>query len=104
MKYTAQKIKFDLQKTNPQYLEKFKVKAKDCEYQIWKRLPLSVELFTEKGYVQKIDYIHNNPVRAGLCKYPEEYKYSSAKYYELGIDEFGLFNGCVVSFLILSGG
>jgi len=32
------------------------------------------------------------PVRdiaAGLCAFPEEYKYSSAKFYERGIDEFG---------------
>ena len=92
MKYTAQKIKFDLQKTNPRFLEQFKVNKKDREYQIWKRRPLSIDLFTEKVYWQKIDYIHENPVKAGLCKYPEEYKYSSAKYYELGIDEFGLFS------------
>ncbi|MCW3106594.1 MAG: Transposase like [Segetibacter sp.] len=24
-----------------------------------------------------------------LCQYPEEYKYSSAKFYEKGIDDFG---------------
>ena len=29
---------------------------------------------------------------AGLCEYPEHYKYPSAKYYCDGIDEFGLFN------------
>jgi hypothetical protein len=32
---------------------------------------------------QKLDYIHNNPVKAGLCQLPEEYKYSSAGYYIL---------------------
>lgn len=31
--------------------------------------------------IQKLNYIHNNPVKAGLCKYPEEYKYSSARFY-----------------------
>ena len=30
---------------------------------------------------QKIDYIHNNPVKAGIVEYPEEYLYSSAKNY-----------------------
>lgn len=34
---------------------------------------------------QKINYIHDNPVKAGLCKLPEEYKYSSASFYETGI-------------------
>jgi hypothetical protein len=31
---------------------------------------------------QKPDYIHNNPVKAGLCRLPEDYKYSSARFYE----------------------
>jgi len=30
---------------------------------------------------QKLDYIHNNPVKVGLCALEEEYKYSSAGYY-----------------------
>ncbi|MBX2967784.1 MAG: hypothetical protein KF803_00300 [Cyclobacteriaceae bacterium] len=29
----------------------------------------------------KLDYIHNNPVKAGLCQHPWEYKYSSAGSY-----------------------
>jgi len=91
MKFTAQKIKFDLVKNNPAFLQEFKVDKKDREFQLWKRRPLSVDLFTEKVFQQKIDYIHNNPVKAGLCISPEEYKYSSAKYYEYRVDEFGLF-------------
>jgi hypothetical protein len=35
-----------------------------------------------------MEYIHYNPVAAGLCAYPEDYKYSSAKFYETGVDEF----------------
>jgi len=30
---------------------------------------------------QKLDYIHSNPVAAGLCLYPEDYRYSSASFY-----------------------
>ena len=41
-------------------------------------------------FIQKMEYIHYNPVEAGLCSYPEEYKYSSAKFYETGVEEFGL--------------
>ncbi len=37
---------------------------------------------------QKMDYIHKNPVRAGLCKVPEEYKYSSAEHYLLNKSEW----------------
>ena len=53
--------------------------AKDRKYQIWQRNPLSIDLWTKEVYIQKMEYIHNNPVRAELCIYPEQYKYSSAK-------------------------
>jgi len=32
---------------------------------------------------QKLEYIHMNPVKAGLCEHPEDYKYSSARFYLL---------------------
>jgi REP element-mobilizing transposase RayT len=88
MKYTAQQMKFELMKTNEQLLKEFKVDKKDRAYQFWKREALSIELFTEKVFMQKLEYIHNNPVKAGLCKYPEDYKYSSASFYNGGIDYF----------------
>jgi putative transposase len=74
LKYTAQKIKADLDKYHPAVLEHFRVDAKDRKYQFWERNPLSVELTTHKVFLQKLDYIHWNPVRAGLCSVPEEYK------------------------------
>lgn len=32
----------------------------------------------------KIEYMHNNPVKAGLVELPVDYKYSSARNYQLG--------------------
>jgi putative transposase len=58
------------------------VNAKDRKYQVWERNSLGVPLWYPKVFEQKLDYIHHNPVRAGLCKLPEDYKYSSARYYE----------------------
>ena len=88
LKYTAQKIKKDLQKNHPKVLSLFKVKAKDRQYQFWERNALSVELSTAKVFQQKLNYIHQNPVRAGLCKLPEAYRYSSAALYELNKTEW----------------
>ena len=88
MTFTAQKIKEDLMLFKPTLLEFFKVDAKDRVYQLWKRNALSVELFTPKVLLQKIDYIHANPVKAGLCLYPEDYHYSSARFYNKGVDDF----------------
>ncbi|MEO6330125.1 MAG: hypothetical protein ABIO55_14415 [Ginsengibacter sp.] len=50
--------------------------------------PLSIELISESMFIQKLEYIHYNPVSAGLCKVPEEYYYSSAKFYFDGTDNF----------------
>jgi hypothetical protein len=75
MKYTAQQIKRLIQKNNPDILAGFKVNKYDRQYQIWTREPLSTELISKSMFIQKLEYIHYNPVTAGLCKMPEEYYY-----------------------------
>jgi len=64
---------------------------RDRKYQFWKRDPLAIPLSTIKILEQKLEYIHNNPVaeKWALCKLPEEYRWSSARFYLTGIDEFG---------------
>jgi REP element-mobilizing transposase RayT len=90
MKYTAQQLKLSQLKKNAEGLSIFKVNRYDREYQIWKREPLSIELISEELFKQKLEYIHYNPVTAGLCEKPEDYLYSSAKFYLTGIDTFGI--------------
>ncbi len=88
LKFTGQMMKYDLQKNNVALLESFLVKAKDRQYQFWERNALSIDLFSEAVLMQKIKYIHQNPVKAGLCDLAETYQYSSAKFYETGKDDF----------------
>ena len=88
MKYTAQQFKSSLMNSNSQILDDFKKNKYDRSYQFWKREPLSVELRTHVVFIQKLEYIHYNPVKAGLCINPEEYYYSSAKFYYGGTDDF----------------
>ncbi len=47
LKYTAQQIKFDLQKNHPQVLAHFKIDVKDRNFQIWEHRPLSVPLWSQ---------------------------------------------------------
>ena len=89
LKHTAQTIKEDLKKNNPEGLKPYLVNAKDRKYQFWERNALSIELWSEKVFMQKLKYIHENPVRAGLCEHPLQYKYSSANFYHTGIDNWG---------------
>ena len=90
MIYTAQYMKMELMKNNLKYIKEFKVDKKDRVYQFWKRNAMSIELFSEKVFLQKMNYIHDNPVKARMCKYPEDYKYSSAGFYHDGTDPFGI--------------
>jgi REP element-mobilizing transposase RayT len=53
-------------------------------YQVWQEGSHPEAIFTEKFAKQKIDYIHLNPVRAGIVKTAEEWIYSSARAYLLG--------------------
>jgi putative transposase len=92
LKYTAQQMKFKLLQTDKFKLEQYRVNAKDREYQFWERNALSIDLWSEKVFEQKLNYIHDNPLqeRWRLAEFPEDYKYSSAKFYMTGVDEFGL--------------
>ena len=54
LKYTAQKIKLDLQKNNPALLEEFRSDANDRTCQFWKRRALSIELRTDKVVSTKV--------------------------------------------------
>jgi len=83
LKFTGQQILKHLRNEDSDMLSELLVNAKDRKYQIWERNSLSVPLFTPDVFEQKLDYIHYNPVKAGLCKYPENYKYSSARFYEM---------------------
>ena len=52
---------------------------------------MSIDLVHEWFFKQKFDYLHENPCQPHwqLAELPEDYKYSSARFYEDGVDEFG---------------
>ena len=81
--YTAKEIIKNLKVANVELIDKIEVNLKDRKYQVWQRNSLSIELRSENVYTQKLNYIHDNPVKAGMCILAEDYKYSSAKYYIL---------------------
>jgi len=84
LRYTSQQILKVLRNENSTMQEKLIVNAKDRKRQVWERNSLGVELWTSEVLWQKLDYIHSNPVKAGLCKYDVDYKFSSAGFYNRG--------------------
>ena len=58
-----------------------KKRRKVSNYQLWTHENHAIELFSNSFILEKLDYMHNNPVRAGIVEIPEDYLYSSAKNY-----------------------
>jgi REP element-mobilizing transposase RayT len=57
-----------------------KLKSKQ-EYQIWTHENHAELIYSQKFIEQKVNYIHNNPVKNGIVVNPEDYIYSSARNY-----------------------
>ena len=69
-------------------LERFKLAteshSRNKNYQFWQYGNHAEEIYSEKFMWSKIDYIHFNPVRAGIVIKPQDYVYSSASTYVQG--------------------
>ncbi len=55
--------------------------SRNSEYQFWRQDNQPQELYSGKFIFQKMNYIHQNPVEAGIVERAEHYLYSSAKDY-----------------------
>lgn len=51
------------------------------EFQFWQQHNQPIEIFTERVFSQKLEYIHQNPVESGFVMNAWEWKYSSARNY-----------------------
>ena len=62
-------------------LEKLKqeTKKREYKYSLWEHHPNAFNLNNEVTLMQKVNYIHQNPVRGGLVETAEDYLYSSAR-------------------------
>jgi REP element-mobilizing transposase RayT len=52
-------------------------------YKVWQEGFHPIALETEDFIMQKLNYLHDNPVRKGYVEEPEHWKYSSARNYLL---------------------
>ena len=66
-------------------LERFKLATeshtRNKNYQFWQYGSHPEEIYSTKFMWSKIDYIHFNPVRAGIVSKPQDFIYSSASNY-----------------------
>jgi REP element-mobilizing transposase RayT len=89
MKYTAHTLLEAAKQIGISKL--FRVDAWNKKHEIWQRDSLGIEIYSRAVAEQKLKYIHFNPVKGKwkLAKDDLAYHYSSARFYEYGVDEFG---------------
>ena len=52
---------------------------RDYQYSLWDHHPNLKLISTENGLIEKANYIHENPVRAGLVERAQDYRWSSIR-------------------------
>ncbi|MBI2807471.1 MAG: transposase [Planctomycetes bacterium] len=63
-------------------LHYYKLRHKiDQDYQLWQEGSHPQAILDDEMMLQKLEYIHNNPVRRGFVDRPEDWRYSSARNY-----------------------
>ena len=69
----------------------YEVNQANKNHEIWQRDSLGVEIYSREIAKQKLDYIHFNPMMGKwkLSIDDLDYQFSSARFYETGIDDFG---------------
>ncbi|MEO6228519.1 MAG: transposase [Ferruginibacter sp.] len=89
LKYTAHQFK-KLLLDNPDSLIKFAVNAPNKQYEFWQRDSLAIDLYSRNVMLQKLHYLHMNPLAPHwqLANDPADYFWSSANFYERRIMEF----------------
>jgi len=64
--------------------------SKNQKYKVWMDGYDELIIVTERMMGIKVNYIHNNPVKAGLVENPEDWEFSSARNYLL--DDHSIIN------------
>ena len=90
-KYTARQIIDQIQESGKESRKEWllyqmqwfaRKNSRKQEYQMWQSDNHPEEMISPKFIYQKLEYLHFNPVKAGLVEEPAHYVYSSAAYYE----------------------
>ena len=55
---------------------------RNYRYSLWQTEKNVLPIFSEAMFVEKLNYIHQNPVRAGLVENARDYRWSSARVWQ----------------------
>ncbi|MBW6489898.1 MAG: transposase [Lentimicrobium sp.] len=88
-KFTSRAIVRKLEEDKPegyqqilhQFFEARKPLKRIKNYKVWQDKNMAMMTYSNAFTMQKLNYIHNNPVKAGLCQNSWDYEFSSAVNY-----------------------
>lgn len=88
-KFTSRTIVRKLEEEKPegymemlrQFFEAGKSLKRIKKYKVWQDDNMAKLIYSNKFLYEKLNYIHVNPVKDGMCNFPWGYKYSSAVNY-----------------------
>lgn len=75
-RFTASEMKKNILNNEPQVLKLFM--DKEGIFTLWQKTNMPILIESEKVFLQKLEYIHNNPVRKSYVERPEYWYWSSA--------------------------
>jgi putative transposase len=58
---------------------RIQLRERKHKHSVFQHHPNAFEIYGEDTMMQKVNYVHLNPVRAGLVEHPDDYLYSSAR-------------------------
>lgn len=89
-KWTSSNFLKDLRLNHPEVVSFFEERTVERNHRFWQRDPLAILMNSREKVEQKLSYIHLNPLQEkwSLVHLPENYRWSSAKFYDSGEDEF----------------
>jgi len=85
MKYWKQKSSGEIKKLLGARLTSYAARINSAD-PVWQPRFYDFNVHSEKKLWEKLNYMHNNPVTAGLVELAVDWRYSSARWYELGED------------------
>src|SRR6478609_8812156 len=91
-KFTSHQFLESLRSKEPHSLSTYIENDTERKHRFWQRDPLAVCMDSKEKIEQKLEYIHLNPLQEhwNLANKPENYKWSSARFYETGIDDYNM--------------
>ncbi len=68
---------------NPRLAQSAALRPNDCQFRVWQHRFYPFGIYREKKRLEKLNYMHSNPLQQGLVSSPQQWPWSSFRFYHL---------------------